>query len=262
MEHFENFDLEELSSVLSSKVTLGSNFVTGKIEAFTSKSSPFRRNSKSSKKKDLNSEENFLSSGLPPLPPVIEGSYLSGNFLKIEKCITEDAPVTVSSPRSPSVKPVEASFLESKRIRSSSYGSSSSSRRSSSISRRRTSSLGDLSEPNSRALFMSIIYALNETFPDYDFNHIKIDQFKDDQVSNVIKVVNSYLAEITLKFPNFLEKLWTVIDEIINLKYTEIFLYQPELEDDDDYTSLWSFHFFFFNKDIHRLIYLTCSAKR
>lgn len=40
--------------------------------------------------------------------------------------------------------------------------------------RRRTSSLGDLSEPSSRALLEDLITALNDNFPDYDFSDSKV----------------------------------------------------------------------------------------
>jgi len=128
-------------------------------------------------------------------------------------------------------------------------------------SRRRTSSLGDLSEPSSRMLFMDFINALNEAFPDYDFGYSKLHQFKELDPPVVMSQVNNYLAEVTVAHQAFLEKLWTAIDEIVNLRQCEIFSYSPDNHDDDQYANIWEFHLFFFNKQLHRLCYFTCAAQ-
>lgn len=128
--------------------------------------------------------------------------------------------------------------------------------------RRRASSLGDLSEPTSRILFMDFINALNEAFPDYDFGYSKLHQFKDQDPPVVMSMVNNYLAEITVSHNAFLEKLWNSIDEIVNLRQCEIFSYYPDNHDDDRYVNIWEFHYFFFNKNSNRLCYFTCAAQR
>jgi hypothetical protein len=127
--------------------------------------------------------------------------------------------------------------------------------------RRRTSSLGDINEPSSRVLLMDMIAALNDASPDYDFANTKKEQFNDLDLPTALRVINGYLSEMHMnERGETLEKLWSAIDEIVNLKHCEIFQYQP-LDDDAD-TFLWSFHFFFFNKEIHTLCYFTCSAER
>lgn len=129
--------------------------------------------------------------------------------------------------------------------------------------RRRTSSLGDLSEPSSRALLMDFVYALNEAFPDHDFADSKIEQFKECDTADFMRSVNSFLAETTLQVPGLLEQLWGALDEAIDLRVCEVFSFtsdaEDELEDEDD--NLWAFHYFLFNKDLDKLVYFTCSAR-
>lgn len=145
-----------------------------------------------------------------------------------------------------------------RRQRSQSFGSYNTRK----YTRRRASSLGDLSEPSSRILFMDFINALNEAFPDYDFGYSKLHQFKDQDTPIVMSLVNNYLAEITVTHTAFLEKLWNSIDEIVNLRQCEIFSYHPDHHDDEQYANIWEFHYFFFNKSVNRLCYFTCGAQR
>lgn len=293
MEYIEHPELVQLSAILT-KINLGSTFLQGKIEAFSSKIPTVRRGSKSSKRKD--STENPLDLPLAPEDPQAEkggdlysGSYLQGNFLKIGK--TETVPTNIKSLS-------ESVAIDAKRIRSYSFGTelSSSVQFSKQLSnpitsttsgsgtlvsnptalinalnglppikkpaRKRTSSLGDLSEPSSRVLFMNLIAALNDTFPDYDFNHTKFEQFREENVTNVIKLVNNYLVEVTTQHPLFLDKLWSTLDELVTIRSCEVFAYIPDINDDDYHHNLWSFHYFFFNKSSHRLIYFCCSGRR
>lgn len=128
--------------------------------------------------------------------------------------------------------------------------------------RRRTSSLGDLNEPSSRVLLMDMIAALNEAFPDYDFGDSKKEQFKEQDLPVTMRLINGYFTELSLREPDLLEKLWSAVDEIVNLKHCEIFQYIPNDDDDDADTYLWCFHYFFFNKELHTLCYFNCSADR
>jgi hypothetical protein len=129
--------------------------------------------------------------------------------------------------------------------------------------RRRTSSLGDLSEPSSRALLLDFVSALNETFPDYDFADSKIDQFREVETSEFMRMVNNYLAEVTLQVPGILEEIWRILDEIIDLRYCEVFSFIPDNgSDDEKYANLWEFHYFLFNKDLDKLIYFCYRARR
>lgn len=126
--------------------------------------------------------------------------------------------------------------------------------------RRRASSLGDLSKPSTQMLLFDLTTTLNDSFPDYDFANSKLEQFTNKEPKEVMGAVNAYFAELTLSNPQFLGKLWTSVDEVANLKRCEIFSFSPDISDDNLYENVWSFHYFFYNKDNKALIYLTCAA--
>jgi len=128
--------------------------------------------------------------------------------------------------------------------------------------RSRASSLGDLSEVSTRRLLIDLISTLNASFPDYDFSNAKTDDFvPQSSLTYVLQRVNSYLAEITVNNSSFLDEMWRTMDEIIGLKNCEVYSYVPDMSEDPfSDGSLWSFNFFFFNKDLKRICYFTCVA--
>lgn len=128
--------------------------------------------------------------------------------------------------------------------------------------RMRSSSLGDLSEGSTRRLLIDLISTLNASFPDYDFSNANTESFvPQSSLTYVLQRVNSYLAEITVSNPSFLDEMWRSVDEIIGLQQCEIYSYVPDMSEDPfSDGSLWSFNFFFFNKDLKRICYFTCVA--
>ena len=120
-----------------------------------------------------------------------------------------------------------------------------------------------MGEPSTRRLLLDLISTLDDFFPDYDFNTTKPEQFLIKDVNQLIQTVNGYLAELTEERPNFLEKLWHGIDDVINLRKCEAFSLVPDMtEDPFSDGTLWSFNYFLFNYDLKQLIYFTCVAKR
>jgi hypothetical protein len=97
--------------------------------------------------------------------------------------------------------------------------------------RNRAASLGDLSEQSSKRLLIDLISTLDDFFPDYDFHSTKPDQFLKKDVTHLIQLVNSYLAELTEEVPNFLEKLWSSIDDVINLRICDAFSLVPDMSE-------------------------------
>lgn len=129
--------------------------------------------------------------------------------------------------------------------------------------RARATSLGDLAEPSSRRLLFDLISTLDDFFPDYDFDTTKPEQFLIKDVNQLIQCVNGCLAELTEEMPDFLEKLWRSVDDVINLRKCEAFSLVPDMtEDPFSDGTLWSFNYFLFNHDLKQLIYFTCVAKR
>jgi hypothetical protein len=81
--------------------------------------------------------------------------------------------------------------------------------------RSRSSSLGDLSEVSTRRLLIDLISTLNASFPDYDFSNAKTEDFvPQSSLTYVLQRVNSYLAEITVNNPSFLDEMWRTVDEV------------------------------------------------
>ena len=287
MEYIPNDELEHLSAYLTD-LTVGSYRLNGKIEAFTSR---YRKPSRISKgrfhinKKKLQDIHNHPSDDQLSSMSAHNAadhhhhhktgemmsfvpSYLATGIIldEVQNTSGNDGMMDISmSSQVPSSSATQDAFNESlysvpRRQRSFSLSSCYTMRK---PARRRTSSLGDLDEPNSRILLMDLINALNESFPDYDFADTTIEQFKDKELPHVVSHVNSYLAELTIKDHLTLERMWSAIDEVVNLKQCEIFQFQPEKNDDDDAdVNLWEFHYFFFNKDLHAICYFNCYAER
>lgn len=130
--------------------------------------------------------------------------------------------------------------------------------------RRRSSSLGDLDEPSSHKILLNLVASMSEIFPDYSFDSVKPIQFLYKEIPSVLHSVNSRLAELCIENPHFLNSLWQRIDFAIDIQVCEIFEYHPSISDGDPFTdgSLWSFNYFFLNKETSRLLYFTCSSIR
>jgi hypothetical protein len=278
MEYITHDELEQFSAYLTDLV-VGSCRLNAKIEAFTSRYRKPTRigRSRSAGRKgqvghrgDIKLEEGDENNDIPSYLAtgiILDGHDQAGNT-GVMSCASEISSIFTQSLSSiPQYDPhhISPSAIASvttlpipRRQRSFSLTSCYTMRK---PTRRRTSSLGDLSEPSSRVLLMDMISALNEAFPDYDFGDSKKEQFREQELPMALRLINGYFAELSLREPNLLEKLWAAIDEIVNLKNCEIFQYEPKDDDEAD-TYLWCFHYFFFNKELHTLCYFNCSADR
>jgi hypothetical protein len=106
-----------------------------------------------------------------------------------------------------------------------------------------------------------LISTLNASFPDYDFSSASPDSFVVQEMNSVVQKVNSFLAELTTVNSTFLQEMWQDISTVMDLKNCEIFSYVPDMEEDPFSDGvLWSFNFFFFNKELKRILYFTCVA--
>jgi hypothetical protein len=132
--------------------------------------------------------------------------------------------------------------------------------------RRRSASLSDAPIPSKKIMF-DLVSALAEIFPDYDYRFTSSLQFVNVEMSRVVSEVNGYLAELTETDPKFLENLWRSVDLIMNMHAAscDVYTYKGDRDDNgplNDRKSLWSFHFFLFNRDSHRLCYFGCKGTR
>lgn len=239
MNYIENNDLDDVSSKIH-HLQVGTYYLSVTLDAFAS----------SYQKKITRSRKSLKKEGMVKMPSS-EAPYLRSGQIADQLSLSDD-------PLTPPANETDGLEVGESRLRSNSVGMHSYQRR---PQRRRTSSLGDLSEPSSKALFLDMITALNEAFPDYDFGDSKIVQFKDLDIGSCVQHVNSCLAEVTLLQPQLLEELWTAIDDMVSLRQCEVFAFLPADSDEED-AYLWRFHYFFFNKSVRRLLYFSCGAKR
>lgn len=137
-----------------------------------------------------------------------------------------------------------------------------------------TSPLGDFHEPVTRRLLTDLILTLNSSFPDYDYSLVRADQFvRMKSAKSAVNRVNEKLSEFVAseKGPEFLNDLWSAIDDVIIMKECDIYSYAPDdtsdeflsaLIGDEEPTSsisaLWSFNYFFVNKTLKRIVFFTC----
>jgi len=122
------------------------------------------------------------------------------------------------------------------------------------------SPFGPLTLSTSRRTFISLVCTLNASFPDYDFSAIKPEQFKkESNLHLVINYIDTILASALPDAQAFSAKLWSCLDEEIKLRECDIYCY---IEGDADPFSedgnIWAMNYFFFNKKMRRVIFLTC----
>mmetsp|Transcript_4014 Transcript_4014/g.11764 ORF Transcript_4014/g.11764 Transcript_4014/m.11764 type:complete len:224 (-) Transcript_4014:412-1083(-) len=126
-----------------------------------------------------------------------------------------------------------------------------------------TSPLGPLSDSSTRRLLIDLISTMNASFPDHDFSGLRPEQFtREPNVNLVVNSVNKHLAPLREAYNStFLEELWQAIEEVIRLHECEIYSYIPDMEEDPfSEGHLWALNFFFFNRQLKRILYFTCIA--
>merc|ERR1719198_1288406 len=105
---------------------------------------------------------------------------------------------------------------------------------------------------------------MNASFPDHDFSSLTADQFvREPSPPLVVSRVNRHLAELGESYHTpFLEELWSAIEDVIDPRNCEVYTYMPDM-DEDPFSdgALWSFNYFFFNRSLKRILYLTCIAR-
>ena len=117
----------------------------------------------------------------------------------------------------------------------------------------------------SRKTLFYLTSTMNASFPDYNFNHVKSEEFSlEPDLSWVVSNVNSNLStSLGEDFVKLSASLWKILDEEISLKDCVIYSYHPDLESDPfaEEGSLWSFNYFFFNKPMKRIVFFKCNGR-
>jgi len=117
----------------------------------------------------------------------------------------------------------------------------------------------------SRKTLIYLISTLNATFePDYEFSSCTSQDFSRETNFELLRteVDSRFLSSIGDYYRTLSPQLWSVIDEEINIKECEIFSYRPDGTSDPFSESgiIWSFNFFFYNRKLRRILFLTCRA--
>lgn len=144
----------------------------------------------------------------------------------------------------------------------------------------RSSPFGPLSEHSSRRTYAYLIATLNASHPDYDFSHLLRPQdFKREKsLKKVMNTIDTTLFNLrpqmardvtpptppTGSSPHMMNnthswgpRMWRIIDDQMSLKECSIYCYSPEEDPyDGDEASIWSYHYFFFNKARKRVCYI------
>jgi hypothetical protein len=155
--------------------------------------------------------------------------------------------------------------------------------------------LGDLRELSTRRLMTDLILTLNMSFPDYDFSTAAPSDFRtvslQDAMLDVYSQLSPFLcqanhgneADLLTNAPIsssisvdgkhgrsspplssgeslLLADLWNALDTLMNLKECDIYLWNSADMATDELW-LWSFHYFFVNKHLKRVVFFTCSEK-
>ncbi len=131
-----------------------------------------------------------------------------------------------------------------------------------------SSALGDLHAMSTRRLMTDLILTLNASFPDYDFGSVRAKDFKKVPMEQVMRRANDRLSVLASHKEGFLAKLWESIDQVISLQDAHVYTFVPPrdelsfltqtLVDDDTATPLWSFNYFFVNKQMKRILLFCC----
>lgn len=114
---------------------------------------------------------------------------------------------------------------------------------------------GELTTTTTLGHFISI---LNSVFDEYDFSDVKMEHFIAPGLDQIRAQLGQHLD------PAAVGQVWEAIDKEIQLGESEAYSYDPPLDSDPfvDDGSIWSFFYFFYNKSLKRIIFLSLQSFR
>nr|SVE74411.1 EOG090X0C93 [Daphnia barbata]SVE75354.1 EOG090X0C93 [Daphnia dolichocephala] len=125
---------------------------------------------------------------------------------------------------------------------------------------------GPLCDTINRKTLFYLIATLNASFhPDYDFSYARSEEFsREPSVQWVMNAVDNNLSATAGDLYNskLHAQLWAAINDEINLPECDIYSYNSDLASDPfgEDGSLWSYNYFFYNRKLKRIVFLTCRA--
>jgi len=123
--------------------------------------------------------------------------------------------------------------------------------------------MGVIPDANMRRLFINLLLTLNTMFPDYDFSSVRPEEFMEEVNHDLVAhSINSSLQKAMMLEPSLAPTLWAGV-ETIKPSECVIFSYIPSAEETPlSESCIWSFNYFFYNKELKRVLFLTCSCTR
>jgi hypothetical protein len=123
------------------------------------------------------------------------------------------------------------------------------------------SPFGTMDQSSFRKTLFYLIGALNASFPDYDFSDIKPEQFtKIPSIPLVINTINTTLNNHGKGMMYRDMRMWDAVDIVMELDDCDVYSFVPDTDADPYMGSLWSFNYFFFNKKLKRIMFLSIHA--
>ncbi|CAD6186304.1 unnamed protein product [Caenorhabditis auriculariae] len=113
----------------------------------------------------------------------------------------------------------------------------------------------------SRRTLFDLVRVLNSAYPDYDFRNVKSDCFSlVSSFEQVVSLVNGKLATTVFNYCTQRDELWNAVEEGITPNECRIFSFKSPYVDDpfSEDGCIWSLNFFFYNKTLKRLLFLSC----
>jgi hypothetical protein len=92
-----------------------------------------------------------------------------------------------------------------------------------------------MSNTSTRRLLIDLISTLNASFPDYDFSVVSPDSFSSQELGSTMQRVNSFLAELTIQTPGFIQDMWRAIDSVRHDAHHSYKQADSQLRKYDDY---------------------------
>lgn len=129
------------------------------------------------------------------------------------------------------------------------------------------SALGPLSESASRKKLITLVTALNNSFPSNDFCGLQGDQFVSEPVALAISTVDSHLAATfaAAYSKQLQQRVWNTVTAEFDLPECSVFAFTPEPDYnpfENQHLELWALHYFFYNQKLRRVLLFSCRALR
>ncbi|VDN41282.1 unnamed protein product [Gongylonema pulchrum] len=106
---------------------------------------------------------------------------------------------------------------------------------------------------------------MNASFQDYDFSNTKSDAFSlVPDFETLTKLVDSQLSATVTNYYEIKRALWAEVDKVIKINECKLYSYRTGYTGDPfgEDGVMWSFTYFFHNKSLKRILFMSCRAFR